>query len=59
VNSVPDTADVCFVPAFSGLYSPHWQTDARGYVAMETDWLCKRVIKSRPCNNILGPRLVD
>lgn len=29
--SVESTAGVYFVPAFSGLYAPYWQTDARGY----------------------------
>ena len=29
-RSVPDTAGVVFVPAFSGLLSPHWRDDARG-----------------------------
>ena len=29
-NSVPNTEDVYFVPAFSGLFAPHWRTDARG-----------------------------
>jgi glycerol kinase len=28
--SVPDTAGACFVPAFSGLFAPHWRADARG-----------------------------
>ncbi|KAK9814067.1 hypothetical protein WJX72_000230 [[Myrmecia] bisecta] len=28
--SVPDTAGVYFVPAFSGLLAPHWRPDARG-----------------------------
>ena len=32
-ESVHDTAGVYFVPAFSGLYAPHWQSDARGLVA--------------------------
>jgi glycerol kinase len=30
--SVPDTADVYFVPAFSGLFAPYWRKDARGFV---------------------------
>lgn len=30
VNSVPDTRDVFFVPAFSGLASPYWDQYARG-----------------------------
>jgi glycerol kinase len=28
--SVEDTGDVYFVPAFSGLFAPHWREDARG-----------------------------
>ena len=31
--SVPDNGDVYFVPAFSGLYAPHWQSNARGVIA--------------------------
>jgi glycerol kinase len=29
-KSVPDNGDVYFVPAFSGLFAPHWRNDARG-----------------------------
>jgi glycerol kinase len=29
-SQVKDTGDVYFVPAFSGLFAPHWRTDARG-----------------------------
>jgi glycerol kinase len=32
-ESVPDNGDVYFVPAFSGLYAPHWRADARGIIA--------------------------
>jgi glycerol kinase len=32
-TSVPDNGDVYFVPAFSGLYAPHWRADARGVIA--------------------------
>jgi len=32
-RSVPDNGDVYFVPAFSGLFAPHWRSDARGVVA--------------------------
>jgi glycerol kinase len=32
-NSVPDSGDVYFVPAFSGLYAPYWRADARGIIA--------------------------
>ena len=28
--SVPDSGGVSFVPAFNGLFAPHWQSDARG-----------------------------
>ena len=30
--SVPDTAGLCFVPAFSGLFAPYWRPDARGAI---------------------------
>jgi glycerol kinase len=30
--SVPDSAGVCFVPAFSGLFAPYWRADARGVI---------------------------
>jgi len=30
--SVPDTGDVYFVPAFSGLFAPYWRDDARGVI---------------------------
>ena len=29
-RSVPNSGGVCFVPAFSGLFAPHWRPDARG-----------------------------
>jgi len=32
-KTVPDNGGVYFVPAFSGLYAPHWRADARGVVA--------------------------
>eukprot|EP01100_Stratorugosa_tubuloviscum_P012212 TRINITY_DN5690_c0_g1_i2.p2 TRINITY_DN5690_c0_g1~~TRINITY_DN5690_c0_g1_i2.p2 ORF type:complete len:214 (-),score=91.76 TRINITY_DN5690_c0_g1_i2:93-734(-) len=31
-SSVNDSAGVCFIPAFSGLYAPHWREDARGLI---------------------------
>lgn len=31
-SSVPDTAGVYFVPAFSGLFAPYWRNDARGVI---------------------------
>lgn len=30
--SVPDTDGLYFVPAFSGLFAPHWRSDARGVI---------------------------
>ena len=32
-RTVDDNGDVYFVPAFSGLYAPHWQDSARGVIA--------------------------
>ena len=32
-NEVDDNGDVYFVPAFSGLYAPHWDASARGIIA--------------------------
>ena len=31
-RTVEDNGDVYFVPAFSGLYAPHWQESARGVI---------------------------
>ena len=31
-NEVPDNGDVYIVPAFSGLFAPHWQASARGVI---------------------------
>jgi glycerol kinase len=31
-SSVPDTAGVYFVPAFSGLFAPYWRSEARGVI---------------------------
>ena len=32
-STVSDNGDVYFVPAFSGLFAPHWRSDARGVIA--------------------------
>ena len=32
-RTVDDNGDVYFVPAFSGLYAPHWKESARGIIA--------------------------
>lgn len=39
--SVADNGDVYFVPAFSGLYAPHWDDSARGVVAGLTRFVGK------------------
>jgi len=39
--SVPDSAGVCFVPAFNGLFAPHWRTDARGCIVGMTQYCTK------------------
>src|SRR4051812_9611802 len=31
-RQVPDSGGVYFVPAFSGLFAPHWRSDARGVI---------------------------
>jgi len=31
-RQVEDSGGVCFVPAFSGLFAPHWRSDARGAI---------------------------
>ena len=31
-GSVADSGGIYFVPAFSGLFAPHWRADARGCV---------------------------
>jgi glycerol kinase len=31
-RSVDDNGDVYFIPAFSGLFAPHWRSDARGVI---------------------------
>jgi len=39
--SVPDTGDVYFVPAFSGLFAPWWRGDARGTIVGLTAYTTK------------------
>ncbi|MBN2357617.1 glycerol kinase GlpK [candidate division KSB1 bacterium] len=39
--SVPDSGGIYFVPAFSGLYAPHWRSDARGVIAGLTRYIDK------------------
>ncbi|WP_029089051.1 glycerol kinase GlpK [Brevibacterium album] len=40
-NSVEDSGDVYFVPAFSGLFAPRWRPDARGTVVGLTRFATK------------------
>ncbi len=40
-GQVSDTGDVYFVPAFSGLFAPHWRTDARGLIIGITQYTTK------------------
>ncbi|XP_072049749.1 glycerol kinase-like [Amphiura filiformis] len=39
--TVENTGGVYFVPAFSGLYAPYWQTDARGVICGMTQYTTK------------------
>jgi glycerol kinase len=39
--TVPDNGGVFFVPAFSGLFAPHWRSDARGVIAGLTRFASK------------------
>jgi glycerol kinase len=40
-RTVADNGGVYFVPAFSGLYAPHWKDDARGVIAGLTRFVNK------------------
>ncbi|MGO9739975.1 MAG: glycerol kinase GlpK [Roseiarcus sp.] len=40
-RSVEDNGDVYFVPAFSGLYAPHWKENARGAIVGLTRYTTK------------------
>ena len=40
-QSVEDNGGAYFVPAFSGLYAPHWKADARGIIAGLTRFVNK------------------
>ena len=39
--SVPDTGGCAFVPAFAGLFAPHWRSDGRGVIAGLTGFVTK------------------
>jgi glycerol kinase len=40
-SRVPDSGGIYFVPAFSGLFAPHWQADARGVIVGLTRFINK------------------
>jgi len=40
-NQVEDNGGIYFVPAFSGLYAPYWQSNARGVIAGLTRFINK------------------
>lgn len=42
--SVEDAAGVVIVPAFSGLFAPHWRSDARGVIVGLTGFTDRRHI---------------
>lgn len=48
-TSVPDTDGVTLVPAFSGLFAPHWRSDARGVVV----GISLRTTKAHICRALL------
>jgi glycerol kinase len=40
-GSVPDSGGAVIVPAFSGLFAPHWRSDARGIIAGLTAYVTR------------------
>jgi glycerol kinase len=40
-RTVDDSGGCYFVPAFSGLFAPHWRSDARGVIAGLTSYITK------------------
>jgi glycerol kinase len=40
-RTVEDNGGAYFVPAFSGLFAPHWRSDARGVIAGLTGYITK------------------
>jgi len=50
-SSVPDNGGVYIVPAFSGLFAPHWRSDARGIICGLTGYvtrahICRAVLEA-------------
>ena len=48
-RTVNDNGGVYFVPAFSGLYAPYWNDDARGVIAGLTRY-ATRATSRAPCS---------
>jgi glycerol kinase len=48
---VPDSGGIYFVPAFSGLFAPYWQSDARGVIVgltrfINKDHICRAALEA-------------
>jgi glycerol kinase len=43
-GAAPDSGGIYFVPAFSGLFAPHWRSDARGAIVGLTRFIDRRHI---------------
>jgi len=46
-RTVEDSGGVYVVPAFSGLFAPHWRSDARGVIAGLTGYTTKGHLAGR------------
>lgn len=56
-RSVEDNGGAYFVPAFSGLFAPHWRADARGAIVGLTRFVNKGHLAGR-CSKPLPTRAV-
>ena len=50
-RQVPDSGGIYFVPAFSGLFAPYWQSDARGVIVgltrfVNKDHICRAALEA-------------
>ncbi|BDU10852.1 hypothetical protein AINA4_07730 [Aurantimicrobium sp. INA4] len=45
--SVEDNGGAYFVPAFSGLFAPHWRPDARGVIVGLTRYVNKHILRAQ------------
>ena len=55
-RTVEDNGGVYFVPAFSGLFAPHWRDDARGVIVGLTAYANARAHRARGAR---GDRVAD